>query len=218
MGRRIPTDVNFLIHPALSFSLLALGIAATIAMITALCGVRSRKKPTSTSSSSFINKTAEKSDVFNSTATKMTVTSPSLSSPPKGAEQVDSEDTSHNKEPQIKELPLPPAKQMRESHSCNQISKSPHERRLSMSLSMKLPRSLSMARKEENHRRKKGNLNSEDTVWMKTIILGEKCKVPDEDDAVIHDGKGNRISTYHPKNPSMLSLSRQCSFKDPDTS
>lgn len=88
-----------------------------------------------------------------------------------------------------------------------------------MSLSMKLPRSLSTAKREENHQQKKGDLNSEDTVWMKTIILGEKCKVPAEDDAaVIYDGKGNRISAYHPKTPSMFSLSRQCSFKDPDSS
>jgi len=219
MGRRIPSDENLLIHPEFSFSLLAIGMVATIAMIAALCGVRSRKK-SSPLSSPPLNKKEENSVVSNSASSTVTITSS------KAAEPVELEDSSHNKKPQIKELPLPPSmKPIKESHSCNLITKSSSERRLPMSLSMKLPRSLSTAkreenrRKEENHQQKKGDLNSEDTVWMKTIILGEKCKVPAEDDAaVIYDGKGNRISAYHPKTPSMFSLSRQCSFKDPDSS
>lgn len=219
MGRRIPSDENLLIHPEFSFSLLAMGMVASIAMIAALCGVRSRKK-SSPLSSPPLNKTEENSVVSNSASTTVKITSS------KAAEPVELENSSHNKKPQIKELPLPPSMQsMKESHSCNLLTKSSSERRLPMSLSMKLPRSLSTARreenrrKEENHQQKKGNLNSEDTVWMKTIILGEKCKVPAEDDAaVIYDGKGNRISAYHPKTPSMFSLSRQCSFKDPDSS
>lgn len=211
MGRRIPTNENPLMPPVLSFSLLAVGVAATIAMISALCGVKSRKR-SSPSPSPY--KETEKSGEFNSTATTTTMTSP----PPKHAEVVEAKDSPDNKETQDKELPLPPAmKQMGETDSSNILTKSASDRKMTMSLSMKLPRSMSMARKEENHRRKKGKLKPEDSIWMKTIILGEKCKVPEEDDAVVYDGKGNRISTYHPKTPSMLSLSRQCSFNEPDT-
>ncbi|KAJ6914819.1 hypothetical protein NC651_016946 [Populus alba x Populus x berolinensis] len=80
-------------------------------------------------------------------------------------------------------------------------------------ISMKLPRSMSLARKDgddKKNQKKKGKPKHEDSVWMKTIILGEKCKVPDEDEAVIYDGKGKRISTYHKK----ASCSRQNSQID----
>ncbi|KAG8375689.1 hypothetical protein BUALT_Bualt10G0126500 [Buddleja alternifolia] len=64
--------------------------------------------------------------------------------------------------------------------------------------------------------KKEKKLKHEDSIWKKTIILGEKCRVPDEDDDdnyILYDEKGNRISTYHPKSPSTggLSLSRQAS-------
>lgn len=40
-----------------------------------------------------------------------------------------------------------------------------------------------------------GKLKHEDSIWMKTIILGEKCRVPDEEEgAIIYEGKGKRIS------------------------
>jgi hypothetical protein len=216
MGRRVPTNEKPLMPPVLSFSLLAVGIAATIAMIAALCGVRSRKRSSPSQSPSPYKET-EKSGVFDSTATTTTTTMTSPT-PPKPAEPVEAMDSTDDKETQDKDLPRPPAmKQMGEADSSNHLTKSASDRRMTMSLSMKLPRSMSMARREENHRRKKGKLNPEDSIWMKTIILGEKCKVPEEDDAVVYDGKGNRISTYHPRTASMLSLSRQCSFNEQDT-
>lgn len=58
---------------------------------------------------------------------------------------------------------------------------------------------------------------AEGSVWMKTIILGERCRVPaeEDDDAVFYDGKGNRISAYHPRTPRSLPVSRTCSYIDP---
>lgn len=64
-------------------------------------------------------------------------------------------------------------------------------------------------------RKKDKKLKHEDSIWKKTIILGEKCKIPDEDDdAILYDENGNRISTYHRKSTS-LALSRQNSGIDP---
>lgn len=70
--------------------------------------------------------------------------------------------------------------------------------------------------KEEPSGKKKGK--TEDSVWMKTIILGEKCQVPeDQEDAVIYEGKGKKVSAYHPKTRSTMS-SNQFSYIDPDDS
>ncbi|GER32559.1 plant invertase/pectin methylesterase inhibitor [Striga asiatica] len=42
--------------------------------------------------------------------------------------------------------------------------------------------------------------SKDEGLWKKTIILGEKCRVPDEEDdegVVVYDEKGERVSTYH---------------------
>lgn len=51
----------------------------------------------------------------------------------------------------------------------------------------------------------------EDSIWKKTIILGEKCRVPEEEeDDILYDEKGNKFSTYHPKTHSgVLQFSTQ---------
>ncbi|GER35407.1 RNA-binding (RRM/RBD/RNP motifs) family protein [Striga asiatica] len=45
----------------------------------------------------------------------------------------------------------------------------------------------------------KKKLKHEDSIWKKTIILGEKCRVPEEEDeeTILYDENGNRISAYH---------------------
>ena len=75
---------------------------------------------------------------------------------------------------------------------------------------------MSMVRNKDHKddKKKKGKLKVEDSVWMKTIILGEKCVPDEEDDAVIYEGKGKKISAYHPK--SCMSVSRQCSSMEPN--
>lgn len=83
---------------------------------------------------------------------------------------------------------------------------------------MKIPTSLSLAKnwdkKEENDIEKKEKIKGDESVWMKTIILGEKCMPDEEEDGVIYEGKGHRISAYHPRNSvssAPVSLSRQWS-------
>ncbi|CAN6682406.1 unnamed protein product [Malus baccata var. baccata] len=214
MGRTIPTDeTNLLIHPLLSLSFFAAAMAATIAIITSLCSFR--RKSSSSSSESPASKEAEESDVG-----KAQTSEAALGETGNKTSQQDTETDRGNDDSRMsKELPLPPRmKNSGQLYSGNldtkiQIKKSASERRLLSNLSLKLPRSLSMARKdkvkEEYNKRKNGKLKPEDSVWMKTIILGEKCKVPEEDEAVIYDAKGRRIPAYHPR-------SRQSSFIDPN--
>ncbi|KAF2287041.1 hypothetical protein GH714_037122 [Hevea brasiliensis] len=183
-------------------------MAAAIALSTTLCGVRFRRRSEPKSSDS-PNIPAEN---CNST------TSPLPSDFPPLETTVESQDRNENEAPERTELPLPPAKQLRETFSYNNLlTKSMSTRNIGKNMSLKIPRTMSMARRDredKNIQKKKGKLKHEDSVWMKTIILGEKCKVPDEDEPVIYDGKGNRISTYHPKLPGSLSISRQNSFVD----
>lgn len=112
------------------------------------------------------------------------------------------------------ELPLPPALQQPRESSSN-TKKETSGRRLSFSLSLKVPRNLSVA-KGVGDGRKKEKSKTEDSVWMKTIILGDRC-VPDEgDDGVIYEQKGKKISAYHPRNSSSISISRPTSSIDHD--
>ncbi|KAL8063181.1 hypothetical protein ABFX02_01G011200 [Erythranthe guttata] len=70
--------------------------------------------------------------------------------------------------------------------------------------------------RQEKTRNKDKKFSHEDSIWKKTIILGEKCRVPDEDeDSILYDEKGRKISTYHPKTHSgTLSYARQSSSTD----
>ncbi|KAJ6406537.1 hypothetical protein OIU84_010112 [Salix udensis] len=206
-------------------------MAGAMAMIKSLCGARFRR------SRSKASKSPQRRGESNSDVS----TTPSLASPspPPQAAAVEtrtappraqaggaaeSQDIKESDAQETKELPLPPAMQLAaETISANNcIKKSASTRSLSSmsmkAISMKLPRSMSMARRDGDDRKnqkKKGKPKHEDSVWMKTIILGEKCKVPDEDEAVIYDGKGKRISTYHKKASSSFSvMSRQNSQID----
>lgn len=202
MVRSFPTDENPLIHPAISLSLLAAGMAAAIAMITTLCG--DRKTPTASEASSPTaadNKPDENA-------------SPTVN--PSGGETENDGD-----EQGVKELPLPPKMQQLGSASPpTQISKSASERKLThmKSMNVNVPRSLSVARHnlDDGRHKKKDKIKGEDSIWTKTIILGEKCKVTDEEDGIIYEGKGKKISAYHPRAPSSMSasLSRQGSAID----
>ncbi|KAL2346562.1 hypothetical protein Fmac_000562 [Flemingia macrophylla] len=195
MGRRVPVETLSLIHPLIYLSFLAAGFAATMAIITAMCSVRFRRKPPSSDPA------------------------PPEASPSAEAEnendKVSNNDSKENEEEEVevKELPLPPALQPKDPLIAERMKRVRSERKAPMSLSMKMPRSLSVARNWERHKEannNKGNiegkLRPEDSVWMKTIILGEKCVPDEESDAVIYQGKGKRIAAYHTKRHSIASF------------
>ncbi|KAI4377526.1 hypothetical protein MLD38_015133 [Melastoma candidum] len=47
-------------------------------------------------------------------------------------------------------------------------------------------------------KKKHEKIKQEDSLWMKTIMLGEKCKVLEDEDSVFYDNKGNRIASFRP--------------------
>ncbi|KAI4376437.1 hypothetical protein MLD38_014199 [Melastoma candidum] len=116
-------------------------------------------------------------------------------------------------------LPLPPAVQGWHSPSCsfsnfNHLPRSSSVNKLKSSLSSTtFLRSMSMRKggnKNDDEKegvgrnnglnrwsklkKKQDKLKLEDSIWTKTIILGEKCRVPDDDEGVYYDNKGNKIS------------------------
>ncbi|KAF5743179.1 hypothetical protein HS088_TW09G01244 [Tripterygium wilfordii] len=220
MGRKIPIGDDILVHPILSLSLIVVGFAATIAIITSLCVGRflRRSQPDSSNKAEILDPTPPATNT--TTETTMTPPAPQVLTTSTKTEDSHDHDQDQDQDQPIKQLPLPPAMLqvkeindpaifMKKSASTRSIGS-----RLNTNISMKLPRSLSMARGRDRvekviHQRKKGK--TEDSIWMKTIILGEKCKVPAEDDAVVYDGEGNEISTYHPK----TTMSRTNSCIDP---
>lgn len=143
-----------------------------------------------------------------------TTPSPATATNPSGGETENDGD-----EQRMKELPLPPKmQQVVNSSPPSQIAKSASERKLNhmRSMSIKVPRSLSVVRNhlDEGRQRRKEKMKGEESIWTKTIILGEKCKVPDEEDGIIYEGKGKKISAYHPRAHSSMSFSRQGSAID----
>ncbi|KAI3454153.1 hypothetical protein Pfo_010816 [Paulownia fortunei] len=110
-------------------------------------------------------------------------------------------------------LPPPPGRQQQQHLRAASYH---HQHQRSNSAASKLVSSLSVRVRGSGGDKK---LKHEDSIWKKTIILGEKCKVPDEDeDAILYDENGNRISTYHRKNTgSSMSFSRQNSCTDQDS-
>jgi len=222
MGRRVPLGNISLIHPFLHFSILAASFAATIAIITTICSFRFRRKSEPTPPK------AEPLDTTNETAvdTKESVSSKHEheheNSPP--IEKTEQKSETENNEFMIKELPLPPAMlHPKESFTPNNMKRAASERKTSFSLSLKmptLPRNLSIAKNWDHLKEEKFKplVKTEESVWMKTIILGDKCVPDEEDDPVIFEGKGKKISAYHPKTISSMSMSvsRQNSFLDSD--
>lgn len=218
MGRGVPADNISLIDPFLYFSFSIIGLVSSIAIITGLCSVRFRRKSP---------QPPTLSDPFEMTRALNASTPPSKM---EATTPISQEQQPHNTTTALKlenntmtkELPLPPAMQVQnDSNIPINMKRATSERRLSFNLSLKMPRSLSMARnwdihKEDNDGAKKGRLKTDESVWMKTIILGEKCNPDEEEDAIIYEGKGKKISAYHPKKSTSMSLSRQWSYIDPD--
>lgn len=214
MGRKLLTGENRSIHPIISLSLLIACMAAIVALISSLC--ISRKKPVPTTSQP---KTTQDLKVATASPNKATTIETTMEAP--SAALVESDNT--KEQPQLPLPPPPGMTQLRGSASYHYRSSSSasSERKLLSSMSVRVQGGggmRQMSRKEESSHDKKRDkkLKHEDSIWKKTIILGERCRVPDEDDTVVYDEKGNRISTYHPKTPSSLPVSRQTSFIDPD--
>ncbi|CAL5431900.1 unnamed protein product [Camellia sinensis] len=128
-----------------------------------------------------------------------------------------------NEESQLTLPPPPGMPHLRWAISYHNRTDSPaSQRKVSLNMSTRAQGGGEMSSRElspkedPTNKRQDKNLIHEDSIWKKTIILGERCRVLDEDDTIVYDENGNRISTYHPKTPSSLALSRQTSSIDPE--
>jgi hypothetical protein len=67
------------------------------------------------------------------------------------------------------------------------LPSSTSKRRLSMSLSKNLSKTIPDKLRLSRRERKEHKVESEDTLWKKGIILGEKCRIPGERDGAASD-------------------------------
>ncbi|GKC92840.1 hypothetical protein Tco_1158282 [Tanacetum coccineum] len=217
MVRHFPKGDSPQHDPSLSHAIFTFAfIAATIAIVSFLCGKKKRKR--SVSSKKPTPKAEENTEVVVST----TPTNSSANE----ATHVDIQDKKDSRptpestiQEEIKELPPPPrlASLRASSYHVPSSSKTFHNAKLTSSMSMRLSGRFKGLRKgskrhdnDENFDNDK--LTREDSVWKKTIILGEKCRIPDEDDDdIILDENGQRITTFHRRQSCSSSISRQSS-------
>ncbi|XP_038981102.1 uncharacterized protein LOC120110357 [Phoenix dactylifera] len=212
MARRTPpSEANTFIHPSLLLPLIAAWAAASIAIFFTLCISHHRKssrpKPQPQSSpSAASNNSVEKTKP----ATETIERSPPPPPTPAVIHVEEQERSSPTSTPAEK-TDLVIADVAIHGPIGPSVRPSASRRKLSMSLSMKLPDKLSKIKINRKERREQ---SVEDSIWMKTIILGEKCKVPSDDDeaAAVFDDNGNRRRSYRPRTPRSLPISRSNSF------
>ncbi|CAH1427686.1 unnamed protein product [Lactuca virosa] len=215
MVRNIPTSKTPTNNPLLSRSFIFAFILSTITIISLLCAKKKKKRAPPLNNPA--RKISENTKLLVSTTNKRT----------SEVAHVKTEDKTGNPPPlepptpQQKELPPPPrlASIRASSYHVGPSSNTSHGAKLTSSMSMRLSgrlKGLKKGSKKENDNGKDkeydtDKLQREDSVWKKRIILGEKCRVPDEDeDDIIYDEHGMRITTFHGKQ-SGLSISRQSS-------
>ncbi|OVA08413.1 hypothetical protein BVC80_209g147 [Macleaya cordata] len=208
MGRRIPSTPISTINPALSLSLLVGWIAVTMAILATLCAARSRKSSSTSPSPSSTRKSEREATEPEASAAKTTETTATTMSSPPTSTTIAVNNFTEETTPRIQEQQQLSSPKGKDSPS--RLFKS--KQKLSSTLSMKLQgSSLSKIRTRKEEQQKQ-----EDSIWTKTIMLGEKCKVPNEEDDIIYDQKGNRISSYRSKTPRSLPVSRTNSLIDQD--
>ncbi|MCE3050449.1 hypothetical protein HAX54_047224 [Datura stramonium] len=203
-----PGEVHPIHHPFVYFSFMIACISATIAIFSSLCGSLTKKKspppaPSNNNENLFANGTTS---------------SPKETYPVYDASfKRNSTDQSQlqGEESTFLQQQLPPPPSMRASTSSinshlrdNSMAPTTHSRSNSSSSQGKLSASVSMrafggslgsSRREDsnsdNKKRDKKSNKDEDSIWKKQIILGEKCKVPaDEDNGTIfYDENGIHI-------------------------
>ncbi|KAG1335381.1 hypothetical protein COCNU_03G015000 [Cocos nucifera] len=197
MGRRIPYSPEAnnapFFHPVLVLSLAVAWIIASIAVVISLCASCHRKRASSKSRSK--PPSPRSNDAAAAEAATVEVSEHlQAPSPPAEEDEEEGETTEIERMPEAaaEHGPILPTVVLPSSTS---------KRKLSISLSTKLPQKIKSKREKAA---------SEDSIWKKTIILGEKCKVPDDEDED-EDG-GNRQRIYHPRTPRSVPVSRNSSF------
>lgn len=219
MGRKIPLGEVHPNHPLIYFLFLTACIAATIGIVSSLCGLLERIKGSPNPSAGDNIEAKENATIVINESSQADIVKIS------DVNEESTDKPERKSDEKFLQQPLPPPPAMRAVASCNfrtnsmapaRVSRSNSsmktlQRKLSTSMSMKAFSGALSQRHEKNSK-----LKHEESIWKKQIILGEKCKVPnhEDDDTVLHDENGNRISTYHPKQLNVMSMSRQSSQID----
>lgn len=203
MGRRTPIPPDA-IHPALAFFLVVAWVAATMTVLLSLCATCNRKSSTKSSSGSPRSPPSNEEQKPAAEATAAQASEEEEEEKPPPQETQEERVTVIEMAPDVATHgPLPPTV----------LPASASKQKLSLSFSRGLPDKLRASRRE----RKGGD--GEDTIWKKTIILGEKCKVgsdDEEEEMVVLDENGNRQRSYRPRSPRSQQTSRNNSFAYPD--
>ncbi|MQM16550.1 hypothetical protein Taro_049508 [Colocasia esculenta] len=222
MARTTPSaEANALAQPFLfGLALLAAWVASVVAIVALLCGTRSQKSSTPKAQSQPASTHHSRADQTKAATEAATVQQMEAASPKSESESVST----------MQPLPPPPAAvaKQHEEEALPVLAgfhgPLPGEGRLegragprrgmsmNLSMSMKLPEGLTRIRTGRKE-------HKEDSIWMKTIIMGEKCRVPDEDEegSVVRDEKGNPRRSYRQRTPRSLPLSRSNSFTDKES-
>jgi len=205
MARYFPTGEPSPHHPLLSYTFLIAFIASIVTIISSLCGFTKKKQPSSPT-------IGEPTTLDEEQTQNLEVRTEEGETKKKKPDNPFLSNTMR-RETEIELLPPPPGMgKLRASSSYHVRSNSNESQigKLSTSMSMRSIGAFKKARKKEAGRHAKNKLSHEDSVWKKTIILGEKCRVPDdEEEAVVYDEKGRRIPTFHRKQSKGLQISRQ---------
>ncbi|KAL0330690.1 UNVERIFIED_CONTAM: hypothetical protein Sangu_1614500 [Sesamum angustifolium] len=198
MGKEIPLEKE---KRTESVHQLTHAFLQQFAAVSLLCGVLGRKKASSPD-----GEAEKRDDNTDGGATQMPqdqLTKPSAAESTEDQARDTAQPTSNDQQ-----VPLPPPpgrQQFLRAASCH------HQPERSNSMTSKLVSSLSMrvsngmpgrqfSRREDKPWSKDKKLKPEDSIWKKTIILGEKCRVRDDDeDNILYDEKGNKIATFHQK-------------------
>ncbi|KAK9683893.1 hypothetical protein RND81_10G172800 [Saponaria officinalis] len=225
MGRTLPMEEITTFQPTTSVILTIIWMAALVTTISGLCGLWSKKITKSPS-------TKENDE------TKEGDENPNPLQPPTVVEQGTSEDDQFATKP----LPPPPSavnlelgdiatgkmkpKIDKTSSLQNYMSKNTSRKRLTSSISMRM--SMKLKDKASEFKGKasefkdkasdltdlRKNKNENESLWQKRIILGEKCRLPNQDDeGVAYDGQGNNVVTQT-QTRKLPSMSRSCSSID----
>ncbi|MFS7928592.1 hypothetical protein Hanom_Chr04g00322591 [Helianthus anomalus] len=161
-------------------------------MLSFLCGKKKRKR-----SRSLNNQTAKPDELLISTTNEATHV------------KVEDKNDDPSVHKETKELPPPPrlVSIRAASYHAGGTSSRSQSAKLTSSLSMRLSGGFKGLKKGLKNGEKCNDLVFEndkmtrgDSLLKKTIILGGKCRIPDEDeDDIILDENGQRITTFHRK-------------------
>ncbi|KAJ8459875.1 hypothetical protein OPV22_032801 [Ensete ventricosum] len=204
MGRIIPfpSEAHTSLRPSLVVFLVVAWIAAAMAVVLSICATCNRKSSSKQSSSPRSPPSNESVAKPAAETMPATVAQEQDESPAQDMQQQEEQVAVIEMAPDVATHgPLPPTV----------LPASASKRKLSLSFG-RVPERLRTSRRE---RHGKGN-DSEDSLWKKTIILGEKNRISTDDEEEVVDENGNRQRHYHPRTPRSQQTSRNNSFAHPD--